>query len=84
MLIKEALENLEIKYLRLPEWNKTSCLELPVVVDGCRGPWFHLIDIGKRLPICFYELLNDKNDKYEICEGKPFEKTIHHVDEFFE
>jgi hypothetical protein len=70
MTLQELLADYDIKYARLPEWNETAYLELPIIAGGKRTLWFKLHDLGEENPILGWELKDDSRNDWEIYEKK--------------
>lgn len=78
MTLQEALQDKNINYVTRPEWNDSSCLELPPWIQehNCRGVWFHLIDNGKKIPIAIIQLTTDTRDDWQLSESKPWSEKV--------
>ena len=64
MTFRQALDQ-RIRFVRLPEWEPSAHLELPLVpLDKC-GPWVICRDVSRTTPIFIFDLLNDPTDRFE-------------------
>ena len=68
MTIQQAI-NQRIQHVRLPEWEPSAFLELPLLPHGECGPWAIIHDCTGEVSVLIFTLLNDSENRYEIRAG---------------
>ena len=66
MTIQQALDQ-RIRYVRLPEWEPSASLELPLLTLGGCGPWATVRDVAGWRWVLITRLVTDLCDQYEAC-----------------
>lgn len=72
MTIQMALQK-RIRFVRLPEWEPTAHIELPLLTDGIHGPWAIIRDVSNESQIFIGQLLTDLSNRYEVLQSLPKE-----------
>lgn len=72
MTIREAIRQ-GIKHIRLPQWEPTAHIELPLLPGGLCGPWATVRDVSGEQQVLLPVLLSDVSPFYEEWTGTPQE-----------
>ena len=55
MTIREALQS-RIRFVRMPTWEPSAYIELPLLEDGGHGPWATVHDVSGETKIFVFRL----------------------------
>lgn len=64
MTAKEALDA-RIRFIRLPHWEPSAHIELPLLPAGQYGPWATVRDVSGETSLFMLTLLEDDDSRYE-------------------
>lgn len=67
MTITEAMEK-GIRFVRLPHWEPTAHIELPILPGGMSGPWAIVRDVSGEQTVFVGGLRTDTDSRYVACD----------------